>query len=58
MTAIAPLVLDEGDFIVEHLLSSNIDNGQLNGFVAGNNVYGLEVARGLPPWKPHTSEER
>ena len=43
MTAITPLLLDEGDFIVEHLLSSNIDNGQLNGFVAGNNAYGLEV---------------
>ena len=39
----APLSLDEGDFIVEHLLASSLGKDQIEGFVAGNNAFGLEI---------------
>lgn len=39
----APLSLDEGDFVVEHLLSSNLGKDQIEEFVAGNNAFGLEI---------------
>ena len=39
----APLSLDAGDFIVEHLLSSSVGKDQIEGFVAGNNAFGLEI---------------
>ena len=41
----ASLSLDEGDFVVEHLLSSNLGKDQIEAFVAGNNAFIRPIAQ-------------